>query len=53
MKYAIIFWGNSSDSKKVFTFQKKIVNLFLRVEVLPLPFEYILINFITDNEEHF
>jgi hypothetical protein len=25
MKYGIIFWGNSSDSKKVFTLQKKIV----------------------------
>jgi hypothetical protein len=23
MKYGIIFWGNSSDSKKVFTLQKK------------------------------
>jgi hypothetical protein len=25
IKYRIIFWGNSSDNKKVFTLQKKIV----------------------------
>jgi hypothetical protein len=25
MKYGLIFWGNSSDSKKVFTLQKKML----------------------------
>jgi hypothetical protein len=29
MKYGIIFWGNSSDSRKVFTLQKKIVRKIL------------------------
>jgi hypothetical protein len=54
MKYGIIFWGNSSDSKKVFTLQKKTVrimvgrkpqysciDLFKRLLILPLPCEYI------------
>jgi hypothetical protein len=27
MKYGIIFWGNASYSKKIFTLQKKIVRL--------------------------
>jgi hypothetical protein len=29
MKYGIIFWGNSSDSKKVFILQKKIVRIIV------------------------
>jgi hypothetical protein len=54
MEYGIIFWGNSSDSKKVFTLQHKIVGimvgvkpqnscgeLFKRLQVLSLPCEYI------------
>jgi hypothetical protein len=68
MKYGIIFWGNSSDSKKVFTLQLKIVSimmsvksrnscrdLFKRLEILTLPCEctFSLINFITNNEERF
>jgi hypothetical protein len=63
MKYGIIFWGNSYDSKKAFTLQRKIVRpmmgvkshnscreLFKRLEILTLPCEYIfsLINFITN-----
>jgi hypothetical protein len=57
MKYGIIFWGNSSDSKKVFTLQKKIVrimmgvkshnpcrDLFKRLQILTLPCEYIYIH---------
>jgi hypothetical protein len=32
MKYGIIFWGTSSDSKKVFTLQKKIVRIILGVK---------------------
>jgi hypothetical protein len=61
MKYRIIFWDNSSDSKKIFTLQKKIVRimvgvkpqnscreLFKRLQILPFPCEYILslLNFI-------
>jgi hypothetical protein len=29
MKYRIIFWGNSSDSKKVFSLQQKIVRIIV------------------------
>jgi hypothetical protein len=32
MKYGIIFWGNSSFSKRVFTLQKKIVRLIAGVK---------------------
>jgi hypothetical protein len=68
MKYRIIFLGSSSDSKKVFTLQKKIVrimvgvkpqnscrDLFKRFQILPLLCEYIfsLLNFIISNQEHF
>jgi hypothetical protein len=64
MKYGIIFGGNSSSSKNVFTLQKKVIriiagvkprhssrNLFKRLEILPLPCEYIfsLMNFIVNN----
>jgi hypothetical protein len=66
MKYGIIFWGNSSSSKNIFTLQKKVIriiagvkprhscgNLFKRLEILPLPCEYIfsLMNFIVNNQE--
>jgi hypothetical protein len=66
MKYEIIFWRNSSDSKKVFTLQKRIIrlmigvksynfcrDLFKRLELLTLPGEYTfsLTNFITSNKE--
>jgi hypothetical protein len=68
MKYGIIFWGNSTNSKKIFTLQKKIVTLMAgvkpknscrspqkRLDILALPFEYIfsLMNFIVNNQEHF
>jgi hypothetical protein len=64
MKYGIIFWGNSSDSKKAFTLQKKIVriivgtkprtpcrDLFKKLQILSLPSEYIfsLLNFVINN----
>jgi hypothetical protein len=32
MKYGIIFWGNSFDTKKVFILQKKIVRLMIGVK---------------------
>jgi hypothetical protein len=65
-KYGIIFWGNSTDNKKVF--EKKILriilgikpqnscrDLFKTLQILPLPCEYIfsLLNFIISNQEHF
>jgi hypothetical protein len=30
--YGVIFWGNSTDSKKVFTFQKKIIRIMAGVK---------------------
>jgi IS1 family transposase len=68
IKYGRIFWGNSSNSKKIFTLQKKIIrimvgaqprtpcrSLFKKLEILPIPCQYIfsLINFILNNQEHF
>jgi hypothetical protein len=65
MKYEIIFWGNSTDSKKVFTLQKKIVRIMLGVKPqnscrgIFKRCEYIyiyifsLLNFIINNQEHF
>jgi hypothetical protein len=50
LKYGIIFWGNSSDSKKAFTLQKKTVRIIVDTKCqtpcrellknLPLPWEY-------------
>ena len=53
-KYGIIFWGNSSNSKNVFTFQKKVIrikvgahsrtscrSLFKNLETLPVSSQYI------------
>jgi hypothetical protein len=55
MKYGIIFWRNSTDSKRVFQLQKKIVRImtvsksrisckpfFKAMELLSLPSHYIL-----------
>jgi hypothetical protein len=69
MKYGILFFfGNSPNSKMIFTLQKRTVriiaavksrnscrNLFMRLEILPLPCEYIftLMNFVVNNKEHF
>jgi IS1 family transposase len=68
MKYGLIFWGNSSDGKKVFTEQKKIVriivganpqtpctDLFKTLQISMLPREYIfsLLKVIINNLEHF
>jgi hypothetical protein len=67
IKYGIIFWGNSSNSKKIFTLQKKIIrimvgalprapcrSLFKKLEIVPIPCQYILslMNFILNNQEH-
>jgi hypothetical protein len=61
MKHRINFWGNSSDSKKIVRLMMYVKShnycrgLFKRLEILTLPCEYIfsLMNFITNNEEHF
>jgi hypothetical protein len=68
MKCGIIFYGNSHNSRKIFTVQKKIIrimasvktgnsrrSLFKRLEVLTLPCEYIflLMNFRVNNQEYF
>jgi hypothetical protein len=68
IKYGIIFWGNSSNNRKIFTLQKKIVTimavaqprtprrcLFKQLEILPVPCQYIfsLMKFIVSNQENF
>jgi hypothetical protein len=62
------FWGNSPNSKMIFTLQMRTVriiagvksrnscrNLFMRLKILPLPCEYIftLMIFVVNNKEHF
>jgi hypothetical protein len=64
MKYGIIFGGNSFNSKRIFTLQKKIIRImdgakpvnlcssvFKKVGIVPLPCEYIfsLLNFFVNN----
>jgi hypothetical protein len=66
MKYGIIFWGNHTDSMRVFQLQKKIVRimtgtkssasckpLFKALEILTLPSQYVLslMNFLLHNLE--
>jgi IS1 family transposase len=66
MKYGINFGGNSPNSKMIFTVQKRTIriiagvksrtscrNLFIHLETLPLPCEYIfaLMNFVVNNQE--
>jgi IS1 family transposase len=68
MKYGIIFGGNFPNSKIIFTLQKRTVriiagvksrnsrrNIFMRVEILPVPCEYIFtsMNFDVNNQEIF
>jgi hypothetical protein len=68
VKYGIIFWGNSSNSRKIFTLQKKIIRimdeahprtsfgrLFKKLVILPVPSQYIysLMNFFISNHEIF
>jgi len=55
IRYGIIFWGNATDSCKVFRLQKRIIRLMLgarprascrglfkKLEILPAPCQYIL-----------
>jgi hypothetical protein len=66
--HGLIFWGNTSNSGKIFTLQKKIIrimadaqsrtscrSLFKQLEVLPVPCLYIilLMNFLIINQETF
>jgi hypothetical protein len=65
VQYGILFWGNSTNSRKIFTLQKKIIrimvdahprtscrSLFKKLEILPVPCQYIfsLMNFLVDNQ---
>jgi IS1 family transposase len=67
LQYGIIFWGNSSTSRRIFTLHKKIIgimlgahprtpcrNLFKKLESLPVPCQYIfsLMNFFVNNQEN-
>ena len=68
MQYGIILGGNSSNSRRIFTLQKKLIrimvsahtrtpcrSLFKNLEILPVPWQYIfsLMNFLVDNQENF
>jgi hypothetical protein len=68
LKYGIMFWGNHTDSMRVFHLQKKVVRimagaksrvsykpLFKALEILTLPSQYILslITFLAHNLEYF
>jgi hypothetical protein len=66
MSYGVIFWGNSTDSKRVFIIQKKIIIIMAGVKrrvscrklsnkfnMLPLASEFLLslLSFVVDNTE--
>jgi hypothetical protein len=66
--YGVIFWGNSTDSKRVFIIQKKIIRimasvkrrvscreLFEKFNILPLASEILLskLSFVVHNMEKF
>jgi hypothetical protein len=55
--YGIIFWGNSSYSKKIFTIQKRTScrRLFKKLEILTVPSQYIysLMSFFIGNQVKF
>jgi hypothetical protein len=67
IKFGIIFWGNSSKSRKIFTLQKKIIRLMVAAQhrtsrrslfklgTLPVSCQYILslMNFIINNQKMF
>jgi hypothetical protein len=68
MSYGIIFWENSTDSKKIFYIQKKIIRimagtkrrdscrqLFKKFNILPLASTFLLSlsSFVVDNMEKF
>jgi hypothetical protein len=68
MTYSLLFWGNSPDSIKIFRLQKRIIRimmgrrprdscreLFSKLEILPLPSQYILslLLFMMRNKKQF
>jgi hypothetical protein len=53
MKYGIIFWGNSSVSKKVFSLQKKIVRIRLQILTFLCEYIYSLISYIINTKNLF
>jgi len=68
LKYGFIFWGNSSNSGKIFTLQTKIIkimdgaqprpsciSLFKQLGTLPVPSQYMfsLMSFIISNQDIF
>jgi hypothetical protein len=68
VKYGIIYWGNTSDSNKVFVLQKKIITimmgvspthtcrgLFKKLRILPIPCVYLfsLMMFVVNNFDKF
>jgi len=68
IRYGIIFWGNASNSCKVFKLRKRVIRivsgadprtsckvLFRKLEILLVPFQYILflMLFIIDNPNNF
>jgi len=68
VRYGIMFWGNSTTSYKVLKLQKSVIRimpgaeprascigLFRRLEILPVPCQYILslMLFIVDNPDNF
>lgn len=68
MSFGIAFWGNSTDSHKIFKLQKRAVRiiagvrsrescrpLFNKLKILPLACQYIyvLVNFLLCNRENF
>jgi len=68
IKYGIVFWGNFSNSGRIFTLQKKIIriiagaqlvtscrSLLKELQILPVPYLCILslMNFIISYQENF
>ena len=68
IRYGIIFWGNATDSCKVFRLQKRVIRLMLgarprascrglfkKLEILPVPCQYTLsvMLFMIDNSNKF
>jgi hypothetical protein len=68
MNYGLLFWGSSAESIKIFKLQKRMIRimmgyksnqscreLFVTLEILPLPSHYILslLIFLNKNRNHF
>ena len=68
IKYGITFWGNSSNSGKIFTLQKKVITIMpsakpetssrrifkqLQILLVPCQWKLLLINLLIHNQESF